>query len=437
MTTRGPIGIGLLGLGVVGTGVAEALLSKRNELAKRSGAPLFLRRALVRDPNKSRALGASVTPVTDPTRVIEAPDVDIVVEVMGGEQPACAYLERALKAGKHVVTANKEVMAKHGPRLLSLAQEHRAHLRFEASVGGGIPVIGPLQRDLLANDITSIRAIINGTTNYILTEMSQKGLDFSVALAQAQQLGYAEPDPTNDVEGIDAAFKLAVLATLAFHTRVTAADVPHEGITRMRAKDFLYARELGYAIKLLALATRDGNGLTVRVHPVLLPLETLLAKVDGAFNAIEIKGDLTGTVTFHGLGAGPRPTSSAILGDVVNIARAMCDGQSAPLSSPAADGPEEQGLRLRHMAELQTQYYLRLNVADRPGVLAQIATVLGQHEISIAAVVQKDADAQARTAELVITTHPANEARMHHALDAITRLPVMTAVNNLIRVETV
>lgn len=438
MSARASIGVGLLGLGVIGTGVAEGLLRKSTVLARRSGAPLVMRRALVRNPKKLRALSPSSVPiVTDPAQVLEAPDVDIVVEVMGGEQPACAYLERAIMGGKHVVTANKEVMAKHGPRLLALAQERKVHLRFEASVGGGIPVIAPLQRDLLANDITSIRAIINGTTNYILTEMSQKGLDFSVALKQAQQLGYAEPDPTNDVEGIDAAFKLAVLATLAFHTKVTAADVPHEGIARLRAKDFRYARELGYAIKLLALATRSGDDLNVRVHPVLLPQETLLAKVDGAFNAVEIKGDLTGTVTFHGLGAGPEPTSSAILGDVVNIARALCDGQTRPLSSPAADGPEEHGLRLRTMADLQTQYYLRLNVADRPGVLAQIATVLGQHDISIAAVVQKDADPAAGTAELVITTHPANEARMQHALAAIRRLPVITEVNNLIRVETV
>ncbi len=438
MSTHRAIGIGLLGLGVVGSGVAESLLSKPDAFALRAGGPLALRRAPGREPQQARTLTSRPFPlVTDPAQVLESPDVDIVVEVMGGEEPARGYIERALRAGKHVVTANKEVMAKHGPRLLALANEHSVQLRFEASVGGGIPVIAPLQRDLLANDISSIRAIINGTTNYILTEMAQKGMDFAVALGQAQQLGYAEPDPTNDVEGIDAAYKLAVLATLAFHTRVTASDVPHEGITRLRAKDFRYARELGYAIKLLAIATKEQGNLTVRVHPVFLPLETLLAKVDGAFNAIEIKGDLTGTVTFHGLGAGPKPTASAILGDVVNIARAIRDGQQKPMAMPVADGPEAHGLRLRSMAELSTQFYLRLNVVDRPGVLAQIATVLGEHGISIAAVVQKDADPAAGSAELVITTHPAQEARMQQALAVIGRSPVVREVNNLIRVEAV
>ncbi|MSQ11421.1 MAG: homoserine dehydrogenase [Dehalococcoidia bacterium] len=430
------IGVGLLGLGVVGTGVAQTLLRKPSVLAERIGAPLVIRGALVRDPAKARALSPLPFPLTsDPARLLEASDVDIVVEVMGGEHPALEYLEHALRAGKHVVTANKEVMAKHGHRLRALAQQLGVQIRFEASVGGGIPIIGPLQRDLLANDITSLRAIINGTTNYILTRMANEGLDFAVALRHAQELGYAEPDPTNDVEGIDAAYKLAILASLAFHTPVTPADVPHEGVTRLRTKDFQYAKELGYAIKLLAISVKDDAGLSARVHPALVPQETLLAKVDGAYNAVEIKGDLTGTVTFHGLGAGAQPTASAILGDVVNVARALC-GHAQPAAPPLST-PSKPAVRLRGLADLVTRYYLRMSVGDQAGVLAQIANVLGQQQISLASVIQKDADPAAKTAEIVITTHPAQEARMQRALEMLSKLPVVKEINNVIRVEPV
>ncbi|MSP78379.1 MAG: homoserine dehydrogenase [Dehalococcoidia bacterium] len=430
------IGIGLLGLGVVGSGVAESLLSNHANLARRVGAPVALRGAVVRDVKKHQTTRSWPFPLyTDASKVLNAPDVDIVIEVMGGEQPALSYMERALRAGKHVVTANKEVMAKHGPHLLALAREMDRTLSFEASVGGGIPIIGPLQRDLLANDLVSIRAIINGTTNYILSKMANEGMDYSVALKQAQQLGFAEADPTNDVEGIDASYKLAVLASLAFHTRVTATDVPHEGITKLRAKDFQYARELGYAIKLLAIATRENGSVCVRVHPTMLPQEMLLAKVDGAYNAIEVKGELTGTLTFHGLGAGSKPTASAVLGDVVNIARALAAGGRSPSLLTPEDSMSGQGATLRSMSELYLRYYLRLNVLDRAGVLAQIASVLGEGGISIASVIQKDTDAVAGTAELIFTTHPAQEARMRDALKRIAQLPVIKEVSNVVRME--
>ncbi|MDP3064047.1 MAG: homoserine dehydrogenase, partial [Chloroflexota bacterium] len=340
------------------------------------------------------------------------------------------YIRRALEAGKHVVTANKEVMAKHGPDLLALAHRKGVSLLFEASVGGGIPIIGPLMQDLLANQVRSIHAIINGTTNYILTRMAYEGLDFQAALAEAQRLGYAEPDPTNDVEGIDAAYKICILASLAFHTRVPVESVYREGITRLRAKDFRYARELGYAIKLLAIASRENGAIQVRVHPVWVPQDHLLAKVDGAFNAIEVEGDLVGRVVFHGLGAGPLPTSSAVIGDILEVARRLASG-----SAPAPVIAIGDGLEVRPMAQVETRYYIRLNVADKAGVLAQIARILGENQISIAAVIQKDADPAAHTAELVIMTHPAIEERVQRAIHLVEGLGVVVTVDNLVRVE--
>jgi homoserine dehydrogenase len=354
---------------------------------------------------------------------------------MGGEHPALEYIQEALRRGTHVVTANKEVMAKHGSKLLKLAASHGARLRFEASVGGGIPIIGPLQQDLLANEISSIRAIINGTTNYILTKMAREGIEFHTALAQAQQLGYAEPDPSNDLEGIDAAYKLAILASLAFHSRVPVSQVYCQGITHLQAKDFRYARELGYVIKLLAIGKKEQGAIQVRVHPVMLPQETPLAKVEGAFNAIEVQGDLVGSVVFSGLGAGAWPTTSAILGDVLDLARHQANQGPEDPHGGARQFLLDRDLVIKPMASLITRYYLRLNVLDRPGVLAQIAQVLGDQEISIASVIQKDADPSAGTAEIVITTHPAQEAAIQQASGRCQQLEIVKEGYNLIRIE--
>ena len=299
------IGVGLLGVGVVGSSVAEALTNQREWIASQVGKPLGLSAALVRTVGKARpfALPPDLL-TTEASEVIEDPRSQIIIELMGGESPAYDYVKRAISLGKHVVTANKEVMAKHGAEILELARERGVHVLFEASVGGGIPVIGPLVRDLSANNISTIRAIINGTTNYILTKMSSEGLDFSTALAQAQDLGYAEADPSSDVEGIDAAYKLSILSNLGFHTRVRSSDVYHEGITHLTARDFRYAQELGYTIKLMALGRREGNHIQVRVHPSFVPQRVIMAKVDGAYNAIEIAADMVGQVFFHGPGAG-------------------------------------------------------------------------------------------------------------------------------------
>ncbi|MBI4337842.1 MAG: homoserine dehydrogenase [Chloroflexi bacterium] len=420
-----------MGLGVVGSGVARTLLQKAGALARLVGRPLVLRRVLVRDLHKPRTVEVPrALLTTNPEELLANDDVDVVVELMGGEHPALEYLQRALAAGKHVVTANKEVLAKHGAVLLDQASAKGLHLRFEASVGGGIPIIGPLTRDLLGNEISSIRAIINGTTNYILTRMARDKVDYATALREAQGLGYAEADPTNDVEGIDAAYKLAILATLAFRTRVHATDVYREGITRLEAKDFRYAHELGYQIKLLAIGRQVNGAVQLRVHPAMVPLETSLAKVDGAYNAVEVEGDLAGKVMFHGLGAGALPTTSAVVGDLLEIARLLA--ANAPVVQRLALDPDSH---VCPMDDLVTQYYMRLNVADRSGVLAQIGRILGDLDISIASVIQKDADRRTGTAELVIMTHPGREAAVQEAWRQVARLGVTDRLNTLIRVE--
>ena len=423
--------IGLLGLGVVGSGVFQALTQKATALSWKVNRPVRVKSILVRDVQKPRSFPVSRDLLTtDPERILNDPDISLVVEVMGGERPAVDYIRRALEMGKHVVTANKEMMAKHGLGLLRLAEERGVSLLFEASVGGGIPVLGPLMEDLAANRLLSIHAIINGTTNYILTRMAQEGLDFQDALSEAQRLGYAEPDPTNDIEGIDAAYKLTILAMLAFNTSVRVEDVYCEGITRLQAKDFRYAQELGYAIKLLAIARRNGDNIQLRVHPVWVPQEHLLAKVDGAFNAVEIEGDLVGRVVFHGQGAGPAPTSSAVIGDVLEVSRRMTAGHPGTAAIQL-----EEGLGVLPMEQVETRYYIRFTAADQPGVLAQVALIMGELNISIDSVIQKDADRQAQTAEIVLLTHPSLEAAVQKALREIAALPVVRKVNNFVRVE--
>jgi len=352
------------------------------------------------------------------------------VEAIGGENPATHYQERALSGGKYVVTSNKEVIAKHGAKLLALAQQNKVGLRYEASVGGGIPIIAPLQHDLVANKISGIYAIINGTTNYILTMMAKQGVDFSLALKRAQELGYAEANPANDIEGIDATYKLAILASLAFHSQVRPQDVYCEGISRLESRDFRYAQEFGYAVKLLAIAKQDDKWIEGRVHPVFIPEDSFLAKVDGVYNAIQIEGDLVGKVLFFGEGAGAFPTSSAVIADVVSAAQDILLGAGSRIKWQLKTGKV-----IKPMAEVETRYYLRLTVADSPGVLSQISKVLGDNSISIASAIQKESDKVAQTAELVLMMHPAKEAAMQKALKELEQLPVVKKIDNFIRVE--
>ena len=425
------VGIGLMGLGVIGGGVAKVLMEKPDALAREAGGRLVLKKILEQDLTKhgSMGFGRDVF-TTQSAELFNHPEVDIIVELIGGEHPAFEYIREALTRGKHVVTANKEVMAKHWRDLLAVARKHEVALRYEASVGGGIPLIAPFQDDLAANDISAIYAILNGTTNYILTRMAKEGLDFSVALQQAQELGYAEADPANDIEGVDAAYKLAILATIAFGTEIGPENVYHEGISRLQARDFRYAGELGYAIKLLAIAKRAGNSIEARIHPVFIPEESLLAKVDGVYNAIHVEGDLVGKVIFYGEGAGPSATSSAVVADIINIAQ--------NINRQASIAPKshfDSGRTVKSMDEIETRYYLRMIVADQPGVLAQISKILGDHSISISSVIQKETDASTHTAEIVIMTHPAKERAVQQALRETEHLPLVEDISNFVRVE--
>ncbi len=425
------IGIGLMGVGVVGSGVAAVLNDKSADLDAGPGAQLSICRALVKDPSKSRPVHLSPELfTTDPNELLQDPEVDIIVEVMGGENPAREYICEALSRGKHVVTANKEVMGKHGPDLSGLAQRRGVALLYEASAGGGIPLISTLHQDLSANEVTGVTAIINGTTNYILTRMSQEGVEFGEALAQAMELGYAEPDPSADIEGTDAAHKLALIASLAFHTEVRSPDVYSEGISRLVARDFQYARELGYAIKLLAIGKNDGESIQVGVHPTLLPEDLLLAKVDGVFNAIQIDADVAGRILLYGRGAGPEPTASAVISDVLRIARAMSLGQANgwPVSSSSPKS-------IKPMEEWESQFYVRMTVEDTFGVLAQITQIFKEMKISLASVIQKRSDPEHGTAEIVLMTHPAPEKAMRESVERMEELEAVREIGNVVRVE--
>jgi len=425
------IGIGLLGLGTVGSGLAEVLVTRAGSLTEQAGIPLILKKVLVRDVNKQRSVALNTSLLTSrPEEILSHPEVDIVVELIGGEHPATEYIEQAIANGKHVVTANKEVMAKHGYQLLSLAGKHNAGLRYEASVGSGIPLISSFQQDLAANRISAIHAILNGTTNHILTRMGQERTDFASTLKQAQELGYAEADPTNDIEGIDAAYKLAILSNLAFQAKFVPQDIYCEGISNVAARDFLYAGEFGYAIKLLAIAKRSDDKVEMRVHPVFIPQDSQLAKVDGVYNAVEVDTDLAGKLVFYGEGAGAIRASSAVVADVLAIAGNIHHGVN--------NVPElrlNQRVTIKPMSEVTTRYYLRLNAPDRTGVLAQISKVLGDNSISISSVIQKESDLAAQTAIIVIMTYPAEEKGIQKALKELKQLPVVNEVSNFVRVE--
>lgn len=433
MQKKRAVNIGLLGLGTIGSGVAGNLLAKSKTLARQAGSPISLKSVAETDTTKHALPGLDRNVFsTDYRKVVYGDNIDIVIELIGGEHPAVDYIKEALKNGKHVVTANKEVMAKHGTELLSLAKENHVGLRFEASVGGGIPLISPFQRDLVANDIQAIYAIVNGTTNYILTRMAHDNLDFNIALKQAQKLGYAEANPANDIGGLDAAYKLAILTSLGFDMDVNFKEVFYEGISRLSPRDFRYAREFGYAIKLLAIAKRSGKLVEARVHPVLIPAESLLAKVDGVYNAIYVTGDLVGNVLFYGQGAGPSATSSAVIADIINIAQNInARRDNAPRFIP------EKTSGIQPISDIHTRYYFRMDILDQPGVLAQISAAMGNHMISIASVIQKESDPSTKTAEIVIMTHPANESAVQKAMKVINKLNVVNKISNFIRVEAI
>jgi len=420
------IGIAMLGAGNVGGGVVAALRKSRERYARLVGRELEIRAVLVRDASRERA-GLDSSVLTTDFDMFMIAQVQIVVEVMGGEEPAHEYMRHALEAGKHVVTANKEVMAKHGAELLGVAAAHGVRLFYEASVGGGIPIISPLSRDLLANEITAVTAIINGTTNFMLTAMANDGVDYDEVLAEAQRLGYAEPDPTADVEGIDAAYKLAILCGLAFGLEVSPEAIDREGISGLTANDFAYADELGYTIKLLATGRLENGDLIASVRPTLIAHSEPLAKVDGVLNAVQIEGDLVGRVLFEGPGAGAAPTASAVLADVLELARdyVFTDREPAPPAVLSA-------ARVLPAEAHRSRHYIRLTVPDRPGVLAQIAGALGERDVSIASMIQFETDESAGTAELVLTTHVAEVGALRAALEQVEQAGVVQWVGNVL-----
>jgi homoserine dehydrogenase len=427
--------VGLLGLGTVGMGVARLLDEAGDRIARRAGRRFDLKWAAVRDPHKPRSAPRDVKIVTDPRRVVEDPEVDVVIEAMGGIEPALSLIRDALASGKDVVTANKALLAERGPEVFAQARKYGRAVAFEGSVGGGIPIIQALGVALAANQVQGLAAIVNGTCNFILSSMTRDGLAYATALRQAQDLGYAEADPTLDVDGTDTAHKLAVLAQLAFGANVTTAQIPRVGIDTLQVADIRYAGELGYTVKLLALAKLSDAGLELRVAPTLVKHGRPLAEVRGPYNAIRVVGDAVGDTLFYGRGAGMMPTASAVVGDLIDVVvgRAALTFRALNLWPESAPPP-----RLTPSSQVRSRYYLRFMIADRPGVLAALAQVLGAHGISIASVIQHDPGDDApenSPVPLVIMTHLAIEANMMAALAEIDRLDVVGAPSVWLGVE--
>jgi homoserine dehydrogenase len=430
----GDIRIGILGLGTVGSGVVKILESHGAELSERAGCGLRL--AAVADPDLSRSREgldlARLPMVTDANDVLEHPEIQIVLELVGGLEPARTFILKALGRRKHVVTANKALLAHHGPELFEEARRNQVMLGFEAAVAGGIPLIRAIKDGLVANRVVSAFGIVNGTCNYVLSRMADEGRDFSEVLKEAQARGYAEADPTLDIEGLDSAHKLQILATLAFRTAVDLKDIYTEGITGVSQQDVVNASELGYRIKLLAIAKASDGGLEARVHPTMIPAGSPLAAVSGVFNAVFITGDNVGNLMFYGRGAGQLPTASAVWSDTVEIARRVAHGIPAlPVDLPSI---ASRPLPLRPIEDIRSEYYLRVMALDRPGVLAQVAGILGGQDISLLSVLQKGR-AHGEAVPVVMMTHEARERDMRAALSAIDRLPVVAARTTLIRVE--
>jgi len=423
------IRIGMLGLGTVGTGVVKVLRENGADIERKIGRRIELGGILVRDLKKKRGIEVPREIMTsDPARIVDDPEIDIVVEVMGTVDEALEYIIRALENKKAVVTANKDLVSVYGKELFDAAERNNCDLFFEGSVAGGIPIIRPLKECLCGNNITKVMGIINGTTNYILTKMAFEGKEFSEALAEAQRLGYAEPDPTSDIEGLDAARKIAILASIVFNSRTTYSDVYVEGITCIASYDIQYAEELGYTIKLLGIA-KDNNGeVEVRVHPVLIPQSHPLAAVKNEFNAIFVEGDAVGETMFYGKGAGELPTASAVVGDIISAARNIRFGMPGRVGCTCFETK-----RVKPITEIESKFYIRVSVKDQPGVLASIAGVFGNSNVSLASVIQKRLEGD--LAELVLITHRVREANLRDALAIIEGLSVVAAVSSVIRVE--
>ncbi|MGH3164530.1 MAG: homoserine dehydrogenase [Trebonia sp.] len=418
--------LALLGCGVVGSQVARLLTQQSGDLAVRSGARLELAGIAVRRLSHPRPGIDTSLLTTDAMELATRPDIDIVIEVIGGIEPARSLLLAAMKQGKSVVSANKALLAENGEEIHAASREARADLYYEASVAGAIPLLRPLRESLAGDTVHRVLGIVNGTTNFILDRMDTSGADFSESLEEAQALGYAEPDPTADVEGFDAAAKACILAGLAFHTRVTAADVHREGITEVTAADIVSAKTLGRIVKLLAICERSDSGVSVRVHPAMIPRSHPLASVGGAYNAVFVEAASAGRLMLYGAGAGGTPTASAVLGDVVAVARNRLAGTRGPELSTYAELP------VLPMGDTLTRYHVSLDVDDRPGVLAPVADAYARHGVSIQQVRQAS---RGNEAELVIVTHEARDAALAATISDLEALPIVRAVASVMRVE--
>ncbi len=431
-----PVKIGLLGLGTVGCGVVNVLARNRREIERRAGRGMRIVCAAARDLQRPRNCNLQGTRLTQHGQeVVDDPEVQIVLELIGGIDPAREWVLRAIDQGKHVVTANKALIALHGNEIFELAQAHGVTVAFEAAVGGGIPIIKVIRESLAGNTIEWLAGIINGTGNFILTEMRDKQRDFKAVLAEAQRLGYAEADPTFDVEGIDAAHKLTILASIAFGIPLRFAQVYTEGITRITQTDVTNAAELGYRIKHLGIARRQPKGIELRVHPTLLPQRRLLANVDGVMNAVLVRGDAVGSTLYYGPGAGAEPTASAVVADLVDVARELTVDPHNRVPHLAFQPDALADIPVLPINQAISGYYLHLNVVDRPGVLADITHILGEHGISIEAVLQPQSEEEMAAVSIVILTAPVREARMNDAQRAIEQLASVTHPLTRIRVE--
>jgi homoserine dehydrogenase len=423
--TSAPVRVGLLGCGNVGAALVELIRTRAADIAARTGLHLEVTRVAVRSVTRERGVELPEGVLThDTAGVVDDPDIDVVVEVIGGIEPARELILSAIKAGKPVVTANKELLANVGAELFAAAENAGVDLLFEAAVGGGIPIIRPLRESLAGEEIRRVTGIVNGTTNYILTRMTEAGASYADALAEAQSLGYAERDPTADVEGYDAGAKAAIIASIAFGSRVVAGDVYHEGISGITTADIEYAGKMGYVVKLLAIAERHDGALGVRVHPAMVPVAHPLASVRDSFNAVFVEGDAVGELMFYGRGAGGFPTASAVLGDLVDAAVNRRRG------SHASVGALGKAI-IRPIDEVETAYYLNLDVVDRPGVLAAVAGVFGQHGVSIRSMEQEGLGAEAR---LVFITHLAKEAAVQATLRDLNHLDAVDRITSVLRV---
>ena len=420
------IKIGLLGLGTVGTGVYKLIRMRSDIMEKTISAKLEIKKILVHNKNKKRE-GVDENLLTDHWKeIVEDGEIQIIVEVIGGIEPARTMILEALRAGKNVVSANKDLIAEQGRELLDTAVEYGKDLLFEAAVAGGIPIIRPLKQCLAANEISDILGIVNGTTNYILTKMFEEGMEFEDALRQAQELGYAEADPTADVEGLDAGRKAAIMASIGFHSRVVFSDVYTEGITKITAADIAYAKEFDSVIKLLAVARNTEDGIEAGVYPMMLPKDHPLSSVRESFNAVFIHGDAVDDAMFYGRGAGEMPTASAVVGDIIDVARDLAYDCTGRISCTCY-----RQIPVKDFGEVENKFFLRMQVKNQPGVLAKIAQVFGEHMVSIARVVQKNAVAD--SAELVVVTDRVKEKHMKEALEKLGKMESIYEVSSVIR----